>query len=144
MMPGSIICDFGDAGDDKGKGGKYLLVPPGYKGEIPDGYFVRKSKTYGHWLAMRGFMENFDPDPVVKNMKDHFRLYPLGSKPKEVKWVNTAMKDFSTLHAQDLLSLKRSTRRFRKSPIRQKTLRFSACCARSVSRRASLLHRMTA
>ena len=95
------LTDFGDAGEDKGKGGKYLLVPPGYKGEIPDGYIVRKSKTNGHWLAMRGFMKNFEPDPVVKNMKKHFRLYPLGSKPKEVKWVNTAMQDFNTLHAQD-------------------------------------------
>ena len=57
------LCDFGDAGDDKGKGGKYLLVPPDYKGEIPTGYFVKKSKTFGHWLAMRGFMKNFDPDP---------------------------------------------------------------------------------
>ena len=95
------LCDFGDAGDDKGKGGKYLLVPPDYKGEIPTGYFVKKSKTFGHWLAMRGFMKNFDPDPVVKNMKEHFRLYPLGSEPKEVKWVNTAMQAFSTLHAQD-------------------------------------------
>ena len=96
------VCDFGNAGDDKGKGGKFLLVPPGYKGELPtDGYFVKKSKTYGHWLAMRGFMTDFDPVPVVKNMKEHFRLYPLGSEPKEVNWVNTAMKDFNTLHAQD-------------------------------------------
>ncbi|MGB5615322.1 MAG: DUF1254 domain-containing protein [Desulfobacterales bacterium] len=96
------LCDFGDAGDDKGKGGKYLLVPPDYKGDLPkEGYFIKKSKTYGHWLAMRGFMKNFEHASVVKNMKDHFRLYPLGSAPKEVKWVNTAMKDFSTLHAQD-------------------------------------------
>jgi hypothetical protein len=96
------VCDFGNAGDDKGKGGKFLLVPPDYDGKLPTtGYFVKKSRTYGHWLAMRGFMENFDPEPVVKNMKDHFRLYPLGSAPREVKWVNTAMQDFNTLHAQD-------------------------------------------
>ena len=50
---------------------------------------------------MRGFMTDFDPDPVVANMKKYFRLYPLGSKPKEVNWVNTAMQDFNTLHAQD-------------------------------------------
>ena len=95
------LTDFGNAGPDKGKGGKFLLVPPDYEGAIPDGYIVKKSRTYGHWLAMRGFMTNFDPDPVVKNMKDHFRLYPLGSAPKEVNWVNTAMEDFNTLHAQD-------------------------------------------
>ncbi len=95
------VCDFGNAGDDKGKGGKFLLVPPDYEGAIPDGYLVKKSRTYGHWLAMRGFMTNFDPDPVVENMKKHFRLYPLGSAPKEVNWVDTAMQDFNTLHAQD-------------------------------------------
>jgi hypothetical protein len=95
------VTDFGNAGPDKGKGGKYLMVPPGYEGEIPDGYIVKQSKTYGHWLAMRGFMKNFEADPVVKNMKDHFRLYPLGSEPKEVDWVNVSMKAFNTLHAQD-------------------------------------------
>jgi hypothetical protein len=47
-------------------------------------------------------MNNFEADPVVKNMKDHFRLYPLGSEPKEVNWVNVAMKSFNTLHAQDI------------------------------------------
>jgi len=95
------VTDFGNAGPDKGKGGKFLLVPPDYQGDIPTGYIVKKSKTYGHWLAMRGFMENFDPKPVVKNMKEHFRLYPLGSEAKEVNWINTAMQDFNTLHAQD-------------------------------------------
>ncbi|MGB5572981.1 MAG: DUF1254 domain-containing protein, partial [Thermoanaerobaculia bacterium] len=66
------LTDFGNAGDDKGKGGKYLLLPPDYKGDIPEGYFVKQSKTYGHWLAMRGFMTDFQSDPVVKNMKEHF------------------------------------------------------------------------
>ena len=95
------VTDLGNTSDDQGKGGKYLLVPPGYQGKIPKGYFVKKSKTDGHWLAMRGFMKNFNPDPVVESMKKHFRLYPLGSAPKEVNWVNTSMKDFNTLHAQD-------------------------------------------
>jgi len=96
------VTDFGNAGEDGGKGGRYLLVGPDYEGEIPKGYLVRKSNTYGHWLVMRGFMKNFEADPVVKNMKDHFRLYPLGSEPKEVNWVNVSMKAFNTLHAQDI------------------------------------------
>lgn len=97
----NYVTDFGNAGPDKGKGGKYLLVPPGYKGKIPAGYIVRKSNTYGHWLAMRGFMKDFNAKPAVKNMKDHFRLYPLGDKPRKVKFINVAMEDFNTLHAQD-------------------------------------------
>jgi hypothetical protein len=95
------VTDFGNAGDDKGKGGKYLLVGPDYEGDIPEGYIVKETETYGHWLVMRGFMDNFDPDPVVANMKQNFKLYPLGSEPKEVNWVDVSGKAFNTLHAQD-------------------------------------------
>lgn len=34
------VGDVGNAGPDRGKGGKYLLLPPGYQGAIPEGYFV--------------------------------------------------------------------------------------------------------
>jgi hypothetical protein len=47
------IIGMGNAGPDKGKGGKFLLVPPGYQGEVPDGYFVARSPTYGLWSRLR-------------------------------------------------------------------------------------------
>ena len=31
---------------DKGKGGKYLILPPGYKEKVPDGYIALPSSTY--------------------------------------------------------------------------------------------------
>ena len=31
-------ADFGPEGEDAGKGGKYLLLPPGYADPIPDGH----------------------------------------------------------------------------------------------------------
>ena len=37
--------NMGVTGPDKGKGGKYLVVPPGYTGDIPDGYFLLKPPT---------------------------------------------------------------------------------------------------
>jgi hypothetical protein len=47
------ITDFGLPGADRGKGGKYLLVPPGYDGPLPEGGFIfRKSRTLipkGRW-----------------------------------------------------------------------------------------------
>ena len=40
------ITDFGLPGPDRGEGGKYLFVPPDYKGELPgSGYFVQKMRT---------------------------------------------------------------------------------------------------
>jgi uncharacterized protein DUF1254 len=37
--------DFGFAGPDGGKGGKYLIVPWDYKGPDPEGYYVYRTRT---------------------------------------------------------------------------------------------------
>jgi hypothetical protein len=47
------ITDIGPAGADKGKGGKYLFLPPGYKGTVPDGYLVFRQDTYTVPVALR-------------------------------------------------------------------------------------------
>lgn len=39
------VADMGIAGPDAGKGGRYLFLPPGYDGDVPDGYFVSRSPT---------------------------------------------------------------------------------------------------
>jgi hypothetical protein len=39
------VVEIGPFGPDKGRGGKFLLVPPGYKGELPEGYFVAHALT---------------------------------------------------------------------------------------------------
>jgi len=48
---GHYIGDVGKAGPDKGQGGKYLLLSPDYAGDVPDGYFVLRSRTYGNTLS---------------------------------------------------------------------------------------------
>jgi hypothetical protein len=63
------IGDVGPFGQDKGQGGKYLLLPPGYEGEIPDGYFVLKSRTYRVWAFMRGSITN-GLEPAAQNIKE--------------------------------------------------------------------------
>src|SRR5262245_32733607 len=52
------LMDIGMVGPDKGAGGKFLVLPPDYKGAIPKGYFVAKSPTYSAMFAMRGFQTN--------------------------------------------------------------------------------------
>lgn len=41
-----FVIDMGAPGPDRGKGGKYLLLPPEYDGDIPAGYFVARSPSY--------------------------------------------------------------------------------------------------
>jgi hypothetical protein len=50
------VTDVGITGPDKGAGGKYLLLPPGYTGAVPDGYFVARSRTFGSLLFFRTFL----------------------------------------------------------------------------------------
>lgn len=97
------VADFGNAGPDKGKGGKTLVVPPGYKGEIPDGYHVARSKTYGNWVIWRGFQENGDPAPAVATTKKLFRMYPLSKKdnPPKMNFINVSGKFNNTIHRMD-------------------------------------------
>ena len=38
-----FVGNMGVTGPDKGKGGKYLVLPPGYEGEVPDGYFLLRA-----------------------------------------------------------------------------------------------------
>ncbi|MEJ1972507.1 MAG: DUF1214 domain-containing protein [Lacunisphaera sp.] len=47
------LADLGGAGDDAGKGGKYLFLPPGYTGQPPAGYFVVPSATAFIHVALR-------------------------------------------------------------------------------------------
>ena len=71
------VTDFGLPGPDRGEGGKYLFVPPGYKGELPgSGYFVQKMRTTRATMLGRSFLENNDPKPVVALIKKTLKIYP--------------------------------------------------------------------
>jgi hypothetical protein len=97
------VTDLGLAGPDKGKGGKFLFLPPGYKGEIPKGYYVYRSKTFNNLFGTRGFQVNGSPKPGVDNIKQHLRIYPLSeaANPPATKFVNVSGKAFNTIHAMD-------------------------------------------
>src|SRR6185369_5551339 len=74
---GKFFGDVGLAGPDAGRGGKFLLLPPDYKGTVPDGYFIYRSATNNVFIFLRGFYE--DPKnlaPAVAHL-ERTRIYPL-------------------------------------------------------------------
>jgi hypothetical protein len=97
------VVDFGNAGPDKGQGGKFLILPPGYNGEVPDGYHVAKSPTHGNWVIWRGFQVEGSPKPAVDATKKLFRMYPLSQKnnPPKMTFVNISGKFDNTIHHMD-------------------------------------------
>ncbi len=85
------VIDVGLPGPDRGEGGKYLIVPPGYEGSLPEGGFnVAHSRTNHSVWFFRSFIENNnDPKPVADRIRKFTKVYPY-----EVGGVGTPIAEF--------------------------------------------------
>jgi hypothetical protein len=73
----SWVIDIGFPGPDRGEGGKYLLLPPGYDGPLPDGgFFIARAQTTRVLYAARSFLVDNDPKPAVDLIKKSIKIYP--------------------------------------------------------------------
>ncbi len=72
------VIDLGLPGPDRGEGGRYLIVPPDYKGTLPEGgFYVAHARTNCIVWFGRSFLENgADPRPVVETIREHTKVYP--------------------------------------------------------------------
>src|SRR5262245_9369338 len=92
------LMDVGPLGPDKGQGGKFLVLPPGYKGDETRGYFVARSPTYSVIFVVRGFQEQGKTAPAVALMKQ-IKVYPLAqaSSPPPMQFMNGSHQRIDTL-----------------------------------------------
>src|SRR4029450_4616656 len=74
---GKFFGDVGLFGPDAGKGGKFLILPPGYKGEVPQGHFVYRSGTNNVFIFLRGFYEDPKNLTPADAHLEKTRIYPL-------------------------------------------------------------------
>ena len=71
------VTDFGAPGPDRGAGGKYLVIPPGYEGPLPDsGFHISHARTERVCVLGRAFMIDNDPSKPASEIRDSFRVYP--------------------------------------------------------------------
>ncbi|MBR0914769.1 DUF1254 domain-containing protein [Bradyrhizobium japonicum] len=90
---GKFAGDVGLPGPDAGKGGKFLVLPPGYSGDVPTGYYVYRSGTNNLFIFLRAFYQ--DPknlSPAVKVM-EQVKVYPLNlpeAERKPMKYPNAS------------------------------------------------------
>jgi hypothetical protein len=108
-----FVTDMGAPGPDRGRGGKYLILPPDYKGDLDppvggeeaevDGekYFVSKSTSYVNWLILRGFLVDGKPDAAVASFKNGLKVYPLSRRddPPKMEFISGSRKSWNTIHA---------------------------------------------
>src|SRR5262249_42802150 len=101
------ILDVGLAGPDGGKGGKHLILPPGFKGEVPQGYFVGRSLSYKVLLGLRALPLRGDAKAALEALKS-VKIYPLSTAgdPKLMKFVDMTERksDITLLRWEDNLT----------------------------------------
>jgi hypothetical protein len=114
-----FVTDMGIPGPDKGKGGKYLIVPSDYKGEVPEGYIVAKSPTYVNLLVLRGFLVDGKPDAATAMFKEGLKIYPLAKAkyPPKMEFISGSKKVFNTIHANNFEFFEELNHVIQKEPV---------------------------
>ena len=97
------VTDIGVVGPDKGKGGKYLLLPPGYAGEVPEGYFAVKVPTFESILVWRNMPLEGGLKAAIERLHENTRIYSLSQakNPPANTFVNVSDRSFCTVAVAD-------------------------------------------
>jgi len=84
------IIDVGPDGADAGKGGKYLIVGPDFKGTIPSGYIVVKQETYKGYISFRSLTATTSDEEMARGEQyiRQIKMYPLGAQDTTTKFID--------------------------------------------------------
>lgn len=98
------VTDVGLTGPDKGAGGDYLLVPPGYEGTVPEkGFHVARPRTNRLLVFYRVFVEGGDLAAATASIQANAAIFPLSqaANPAATSFVNLSGVKFNTVSAND-------------------------------------------
>jgi hypothetical protein len=87
--------DAGLLGADKGSGGKYLILPPGYAEKAPEGYIALQSDTFGGYMLFRSNLKSHNSADVARSIEygKRFKVYPLAQASGPAPTIFTDAKD---------------------------------------------------
>jgi hypothetical protein len=117
------MADIGPAGEDQGKGGRYLLLPPDYKGDAPAGFFPLRYPTYNGYAlyrAIRNGTTDADAAAALALVKK-LRVYPLAqaANPPEQRFIDIYGKTFDGIANFDERFFESFNRMVQEEPVRQ-------------------------
>ncbi len=87
--------DAGLLGYDKGKGGKFVVLPPGYKDKLPEGFIPLQSEVYGGYMLFRSNLKSHGDADVQASIAygKTLKIYPLSAAASPPETVFTDVKD---------------------------------------------------
>jgi hypothetical protein len=118
------IADIGPEGEDAGKGGKYLFLPPGFSGGIPTGYIVQRPATFHIYVALRPVAINGGTlDQAVEYAK-LLKAYSLSvaKNPPPGRYIDAFPKAWDTLPKYDITYFENLATVVNEEPVQQKDL----------------------
>ncbi len=116
----AALEDVGPAGVDKGKGGKYLILPPGYAEKVPDGYIGLPSDTYQTYALLRSILKSGSETDIAKAVAYGKR-----------RWKTSGLPGSTKVRAASTSFCRRATRRrylIATSPCRRTLIKLTPCC----------------
>jgi hypothetical protein len=118
------FADVGPAGADKGKGGKFLLLPPGYEGEVPEGYLVFRPYSYAVHIALRPVAE---PGAKMEDQVAYaktLKVYRLSeaANPPETNFIDAYPKKWDTLPKYDITFFQDMAATINEEPVLERDL----------------------
>src|SRR5262245_40929232 len=100
------VLDMGLPGPDAGKGGKHLVLPPNYKGNVPSGYHVGRSTSFKNLIAVRALPVGGDVNGAIGALRK-IKIFPLSTGGKsglaDFKDVSSLSMDATSLRWEDNL-----------------------------------------
>lgn len=120
-----FVVDMGAPGPDRGKGGKYLIVPAAYDGALPkdvkDGgeYYIARSPSYVNMVFLRGFLVDGKPDASSRMFREGLKVYSLSkaASPPKMEFISASKLAFNTVHASNFEFFTELDHVFQKEPI---------------------------
>ena len=97
------IADVGPAGLDRGKGGKYLLIPPGYDEPLPEGYLPVTTKSHRIFLAFRSIAGKSATQQDAYDYTKKLKMYFLAEAghPPATQFIDPSDVGYKTLPIYD-------------------------------------------
>src|SRR5208283_390114 len=113
------VVDVGLSGEDKGKGGKYLFLPPGYTGAVPEGYLGYRPQTYAVEVSFRPVAKDGGTMEEVVEYGKSLKVYKLSeaANPPQTRFIDAYPKKWNTLPRYDINYFKEINTIVQKEPV---------------------------
>jgi hypothetical protein len=120
------VMDVGDAGEDKGKGGKYLLLPPAYKAQPVAGYIQAAFSTFNAYALLRVIPRTNGADDLARAIGylKKLKIYPLSSMatPSGPRFIDMVDRRFEAIPPYDAGFYASLARMVAEEPIKERDL----------------------